>query len=94
MRTLQEVEGKLTSEERLTSLDLIRVFAILMILPANLTSFSHPPTLFQAELKWADKIFTALTVFFVYGKFITLLFILFGGLSHSGEKGTIIWTII
>lgn len=89
MQASQEIETKPPSEERLPVLDLIRGVAILMILPANLPFFSHPypPSPIQAESGLADRLVIALTVFLVYGKFITLLSILFGaGLAIQADK--------
>ncbi|MDW8027335.1 MAG: DUF418 domain-containing protein [Armatimonadota bacterium] len=90
MEPHQVLEGKLTSDERLPSLDLIRGFAILMILPANLPFFSQPSVLPQTTLSWSDKLVFALTLPFVYGKFITILSILFGtGLAIQAMKAQV-----
>jgi uncharacterized protein len=66
---------------RLSSLDLIRGVAILGILPANIPSFLGMVDYFGARPgngSMGDAIVTALTLFFIDGKFITLFSILFG----------------
>lgn len=67
--------------ERLPAMDLLRGIAILGILPANIPFFSGTVgtfTFYQRPESDLDRIGMALTVFFVLGKFITLLSILFG----------------
>jgi uncharacterized protein len=74
-----EATVKVSGDERLPALDLMRGVAILMILPANVASFSTPDMNPRAGAdSWADHLVTVLTLFFVDGKFITLLSILFG----------------
>jgi uncharacterized protein len=67
--------------ERLPAMDLLRGIAILGILPANIPFFSGTVgtfTFFQRPESPLDHVGMALTVFFVLGKFVTLLSILFG----------------
>lgn len=67
--------------ERLAAMDLLRGIAILGILPANVPFFSGTVATFtfhQRPESDLDHIGMALTVFFVLGKFVTLLSILFG----------------
>lgn len=67
--------------ERLPAMDLLRGIAILGILPANIPFFSGTVGTFtfsQRPESLFDHVGMALTVFFVFGKFVTLLSILFG----------------
>src|SRR5438876_3704059 len=70
------------TEERLPSLDLLRGLAILAILPANIPWFLGPSSMGEGPRagidSWADRAAVAWTMFFVDGKFITMLAILFG----------------
>ncbi|MCS7225085.1 MAG: DUF418 domain-containing protein [Armatimonadetes bacterium] len=77
-----------SEQERLPVLDLLRGVAILMILPANLPLFSFTDPLFhEKKLIGLDKVLYGLTLFLIYGKFITLLSILFGaGLAIQAER--------
>jgi hypothetical protein len=68
-------------DRRLRSLDLVRGIAVLMILPANIPSFSAPAQLgmaFGRVETWADHAAVLLTRLLVDGRFIALLSILFG----------------
>lgn len=83
-------------QERLPALDLLRGIAILAILPANIPWFLGPSTMGEGPrwgvFSWADHGAVALTLFFVDGKFVTLLSVLFGAglavqLSRSKAAG-------
>jgi uncharacterized protein len=74
-------ESLVPAEERLSSLDLIRGFAILWILPANLPGFCGPEDMLfgnSPHQSTADRVTTAAVLLLVSMKFITLLSILFG----------------
>jgi uncharacterized protein len=68
--------------ERLPSLDLLRGIAILGILPANVPLFAGTIGVFAAQpigpTSPADHAAMSVTVFAVFGKFVTLLAMLFG----------------
>jgi uncharacterized protein len=76
--------------ERLPAMDLLRGIAILGILPANIPFFSGTVGIFSFHRRPEsvfDQAGMALTVFFVFGKFVTLLSILFGaGLALQAWK--------
>jgi uncharacterized protein len=67
--------------ERLPALDLLRGIAILGILPANIPFFSGAINIFTMQSlpkTGADRSALLITVILVFGKFVTLLSILFG----------------
>jgi uncharacterized protein len=76
--------------ERLPALDLLRGIAILAILPANIPVFSGAINMWNMEHRpasWADHAVMAFSLLFVFGKFITILSILFGaGLALQLER--------
>lgn len=74
---------------RLSSLDLVRGFAVLGILPANLPHFIGP---MQPPTEWGNRVAAALVLLLIDFKMITALAILFGaGLalqeSNARERG-------
>src|SRR5688500_9034160 len=79
-----------SAEKRLPALDLIRGIAILMILPANISSFSGvegwDPRCHVAATP-LDQTVVLLTRLFVDGRFVTLFSILFGaGLALQVDR--------
>ncbi|MEZ0326805.1 MAG: DUF418 domain-containing protein [Fimbriimonas sp.] len=81
-----------SEENRIFMLDVLRGFAILGILLANITSFATPVITSQFALSLPDRssaeaLFDILTLIFVNGKFRSILAILFGvGLWMQYEK--------
>ncbi|MBL8799073.1 MAG: DUF418 domain-containing protein [Planctomycetia bacterium] len=77
--------------ERLPALDLLRGIAILAILPANMPIWNGNLNMLTMEARPAsvlDHAVMAFSLFFIFGKFITLLSILFGaGLAIQADKG-------
>ncbi len=70
-----------TNEDRMPALDLVRGAAIFGILLANIPYFigpDEPAGLRPGDLSWPDRTVSALTLFFVDLKFITLFSLLFG----------------
>ncbi len=91
------IASPVPAEERIQAIDMLRGFALIGILTANMRGFNSPaPVYFDLRLMWTgagDRIAQAIVDCLVSGKFITLFAFLFGlgfavQLTRAQARGT------